>query len=82
MNGAMRTFDDDNGRRWQAALLNASYGNIVLVFSPLAGDDIRQQLLRAENLAEGETQLAALDEAGLRTMLAEADPWDPVSGGF
>jgi hypothetical protein len=78
----MRTFDDEHGRPWQAALLNASYGNIVLVFSPLAGDDIRQQLLAAENLAEGEAQLTALDDAGLRAMLAEATPWDPSSGGF
>lgn len=78
----MRTFDDNQGNHWQAALLDASYGNIVLVLSPLHGSDIRQLLLEAENLAEGEAQLAALDEAGLRGMLDKADPWDPSTGGF
>ncbi|HET6586476.1 MAG TPA: hypothetical protein VFG67_01725 [Oleiagrimonas sp.] len=73
----MRTFTDNQGKRWQAALLEASYGNIMLVFSPLQGDGIRQQLLGAENLAEGETQLAGLDDAGLLAMLNDAEPWNP-----
>lgn len=78
----MRTFDDKQGKRWQVALLDASYGNIMLVFSPLKGDGIRQRLLAAENLSEGEAQLTALDDDGLRAMLAEADPWDPATSAF
>lgn len=74
----MRTFTDNQGKPWQAALLEASYGNIMLVFSPMHGDGIRQQLLGVENLAEGEAQLAELDEAGLLAMLDDADPWNPA----
>lgn len=76
----MRTFTDNHGKRWQAALLDASYGHIMLVFSPLQGEGIRQRLLEAENLAEGEKQLAALDDDGLLAMLDDADPWDPAAG--
>ncbi|HET7300432.1 MAG TPA: hypothetical protein VFJ01_07235 [Oleiagrimonas sp.] len=73
----MRTFIDNQGKRWHAALLEASYGNIMLVFSPLQGDGIRQQLLGVENLAEGEMLFAELDNAGLVAMLDDAAPWNP-----
>lgn len=76
----MRTFDDPRGDSWQAALLEASYGNIALVFSPLRGDGLRQLVMQAETLPEAEAQLAALDEAGLRALLEEAQPWDPAAG--
>lgn len=73
----MRTFDDGQGRRWQAALLEASYGNIALVFSPLRGDELRQHAMDAGTLAEAEAQLAALDDAALCARLAQAQPWTP-----
>ncbi len=72
----MRTFDDSLGARWQAALLDASYGNILLVFSPLHGGEVRKQMMDAENMLEAAAQLAAMDDAGLREMLADADPWE------
>ena len=72
----MRSFDDARGERWQAALLEASYGNIALVFSPLRGNEVRQLLMAAETLLDAQAQLAALDEAGLCAMLDEAHPWD------
>ena len=31
----MHTFDDDQGRTWQATLLEASWGNVYLVFGLL-----------------------------------------------
>ena len=31
----MRSFDDSHGQHWQAALLDGSYGNVMLVFSPM-----------------------------------------------
>lgn len=76
----MRHFDDSNGARWQAALLNASYGQIMLIFSPAHGGDSRRQLLAAENLAAAEAHLASLDDAALREMLADADSFDPGAG--
>ncbi|HET8898222.1 MAG TPA: hypothetical protein VFN09_05550 [Rhodanobacteraceae bacterium] len=76
----MRSVVDDRGRTWQAALLDGSYGNVRLVFSPLHGADVRQLLLGAETWLEAEAWLAALDEAGLRQQLAAALPWDAVAG--
>ena len=76
----MRTFNDANGASWQTALLHGSYGNIALIFSPLAAGDVRQLSLQSENLAEAEAYLASLDAEGLRQLLAEATPWGPVGG--
>ena len=78
----MRTFINIDGLAWQAALLDGSYGAILLVFSPLRGGEIRQQPMQAENLAEAETLLAALDEDGLRQALSVAEHWDPSVTGF
>lgn len=77
----MRSFEDDQGRLWQAALLDGSYGNVLLIFSLLRGEDLRKQVMQAENLAQAQDQLAVLDEAGLLEALAAADPWDPASDG-
>ena len=67
----MRSFDDPQGRHWQAALLEASYGNVMLVLSPLDGTEVVQHLLGSDNLADAEVEVAALDDAGLRALLAE-----------
>lgn len=74
----MRCFDDAQGRQWDAALLDASYGNILLIFSARQGQDIRQQLLGAENQAQADAQLAAFSDDELRTQLDLAQPWDPT----
>ncbi len=73
----MRSFTDAEGKAWQAALLDASYGNICLLFSPLRGNDIRQHPMPADNMAEAEEQFAGLDDDALRALLAGAGPWDP-----
>ena len=74
---AMRSFDDPHGQHWQAALLAGSYGNVMLVFSPLQAGALRRCTLQVSNMAEATALLAALDEDGLRAMLLEADPWEP-----
>lgn len=74
----MRSFTDPDGQPWDAALLDASYGNILLIFSQPRGQDIRQQLLGAENMAEAETLLANYSDADLRELLANAQAWDPT----
>jgi len=76
----MRTFDDANGAPWQAALLHGSYGNILLVFSPLSAGDIRQLPLPSENLAEAEALVTSLDAEGLRRLLGQAEPWGQAGG--
>ncbi|MBV6273401.1 hypothetical protein KVP09_10825 [Alcaligenaceae bacterium CGII-47] len=77
----MRNFDDSHGNTWQAVLLDASYGNITLLFTAVQGDDIRHQLMSADNMAEAVEQLADMDDEDLRTILAQAQPWGPGVGG-
>lgn len=76
----MRSFDDTQGQRWQAALLEASYGDILLVFSPLQGGEPRQTVMPTPTLVDGTAALAELDDDGLRELLAESVPWDHQAG--
>ncbi len=73
----MRTFDDMHGGRWQAALMEGSYGSVELIFGRLGGGEVLHRSLDAEvaNLADAARRVAELDEAGLRAWLAEAAPW-------
>src|SRR6185312_4174464 len=72
---SMRSFDDLHDGHWQAALLDASYGNVRLVFSRAGAGEIRQLALPAENLRVAEDELATMDDARLRQLLAESEPW-------
>ncbi|HEX5952657.1 MAG TPA: hypothetical protein VFY94_05710 [Rhodanobacteraceae bacterium] len=71
----MRSFDDEHGGHWQAALLEASFGNVLLIFSRIGGDGALRKRLDADNYQEAEQWLAGSDEASLRALLAEAEPW-------
>lgn len=71
----MRSFEDTQGGHWQAALLEASFGNVMMVFSPLGADGARKTALDAANLHEAEQLLADADETALRQLLAQAVPW-------
>jgi len=71
----MRAFQDSQGRHWQAALLEASYGQVLLILSPLQDGGVLQAVMPAEHLAEAQAQLAALDDDALRALLAQAAPW-------
>ncbi|HXE78657.1 MAG TPA: hypothetical protein VN614_10480 [Rhodanobacter sp.] len=73
----MRNFDDAEGGHWQAALIEGSFGDVVLVFGRIGGDQVlmRSMGTEAANFGEAEQVLAKLDEAGLRAMLTEARPW-------
>ena len=73
----MRTFDDAQGARWQAALMEGSYGSVELIFGRISGGQALHRTLDGEaaNLAEAAQRLADLDEADLRAWLAEAAPW-------
>lgn len=78
----MRTFNDDQGKRWQAALLEASYGNVLLTFNPLEGHGISQVRMDADTMAEASGMLRDFDENQLRALLAKARPWDASAGIF
>jgi hypothetical protein len=72
---SMRSFDDDAGSHWQAALLEASFGNVLVIFSRIGGDGALHAPLHSANLHEAEQLLADADEAQLRTWLAGAKAW-------
>ncbi len=71
----MRSFDDAQGNHWQAALLEASYGTVLVVFSRDGGDEVLKNELDATHLMEAEQWLSEMDETGLRATLAGAVPW-------
>lgn len=72
----MRSFDDDQGGHWQAALLEASFGNVLVIFSRIGGDGVLHAPLDSANFHEAEQLLADADEARLRSLLAAAKPWN------
>jgi hypothetical protein len=71
----MRSFDDELGRHWQVALLEASFGNALMVFSRIGGEGVLHKTLDTANYHEAEQWLAGADEAALRGMLDKAEPW-------
>ena len=75
----MRSFHDPQGRAWQAAVLDASHGAVLLVFTPLEHDGLRRQRLAVDNLAAALDLVAGLDEADLCARLIAAEPWDPAT---
>ncbi len=77
----MRTFIDANGRDWQAALLETSYGNVVLIFSPLQENIIRKWVMPTPNMVAADQYLTGLNDTELLALLAESEPWDPSTAG-
>ncbi|MBS0381077.1 MAG: hypothetical protein JSR56_01480 [Proteobacteria bacterium] len=71
----MRSFDDLRGGHWQAALMEASFGNVLMIFSRIGADGVLHKPLASANLQAAEQLLANADEARLRELLAEAKPW-------
>lgn len=72
----MRAFKDDQGERWQAALMQGSYGHILLLFSPMSRSEARQILMDANYMAEAGERLAQLTDDQLRALLKDSQPWD------
>lgn len=71
----MRSFDDEHGGHWQAALLEASFGNVMLIFSRIGAGGVLHMPLDTANFHEAEQLLAKADEDALRHWLATAQPW-------
>lgn len=76
----MRRFTDADGARWTVALMQASYGEQALVFTPTGSSAVYACPLEAETAAGGHDFLAGLSDAELRERLAGARPWggDPA----
>lgn len=71
----MRSFEDNQGHTWQAALLDGSYGQVLLVLSRVGDGAVWQCQLDVANRAQAEQRLTAMDTAALRAALAAAEPW-------
>lgn len=71
----MRSFEDPEGNPWQAALLEASFGNVLLIFSRIGGNGVLHAPLETANFHEAEQWLAAADQGQLQERLTNAKPW-------
>ncbi len=71
----MRSFDDEHGSHWQGALLEASFGNVMLIFSRIGGEGGLHKALDTANYHEAEQWLAGADAGVLRALLEKAEPW-------
>jgi hypothetical protein len=75
----MRTFEDTNGRCWDAAVDAGSYGVQQLIFAARAGGELRVCELPQHNRFEAEQHLSGLSEPELQRLLAQAPRWQPQS---
>lgn len=71
----MRTFCDEAGRVWLAAVGRASYGVQVLIFSRRDGPEIRQCSMTANSPLDAESELSALRDDELRDRLVRSEEW-------
>lgn len=76
----MRSFDDTAGHHWQAALMEASFGNVLMVFSRIGDDGVYKKPLATATLGEAEQLLADANPAALQAMLDQAEPWVQADG--
>jgi hypothetical protein len=72
----MRSFTDNRGGHWQAALMEASFGNALVIFSQIGAAGVLYKPLDTANVSAAGQLLADADEATLRGLLAEATPWN------
>ena len=71
----MRSFSDNDGQVWQAALGHESHGSMVIIFSRLGSFDVFKNGLSANNRLDAENEIAALSETELCSRLKAAEPW-------
>jgi hypothetical protein len=71
----VRSFLDDAGRRWDVVLGKASWGTLVLIFTPIEGGDARTSVLAAETSFDANAELDALTDDALRERLRDSRPW-------
>lgn len=71
----MRSFDDAAGRHWQAALMQASFGNVLVIFSRIGGDEVLAKSLDTADYEEAGRVLADAREERLCELLTIARPF-------
>lgn len=73
----MRTITGEDGRTWDVAVQQASYGAHYLMFAARGSDEIRQVLMTASTHIDAEIELAGLSDSDLKTRLTELEPSEP-----
>jgi hypothetical protein len=73
----MRTITGEDGRTWDVAVQQASYGAHYLMFAARGSDEIRQALMTASTHIDAEIELADLSDSDLKTRLTELEPSEP-----
>lgn len=73
----MRNITSEDGRLWDVAVQQASYGAHYLLFAARGSDEIRQALMAASTHIEAEQELAAFSDADLLRRLSELPPSKP-----
>ena len=73
----MRTFKGNDGRVWDVAVQQASYGAHYLLFAARGSDEIRQALMAASTHIDAERELAGLSDEDLKSRLSGLRPSDP-----
>jgi hypothetical protein len=71
----VRSFTDDGGARWEVFLGKASWGTLVLLFSPVGGGQTRASIMQAETSFAANAELDALTDDDLRARLRDSQPW-------
>lgn len=69
----MRTITSEDGRTWDVAVQQASYGAHYLLFAARGSDEIRQALMTASTHIGAERELAELTDEALVSRLMELD---------
>lgn len=75
----MRTIMSHDGRTWDVAIHQASYGMHYLLFAARGSDEMCQSLIAASTQIEAERELDELSDDDLKSLLAGLDPVDPTA---
>jgi len=76
----VRTFEDDEGARWDVVVGRESWGAFFAIFVPRerdgadAGGEVRQVMLDADDGNEAGRTLDRMDDDELRELLRESKP--------
>ena len=71
----MRRFHDGDGRAWDAVVGRESWGTLFAIFVPVeSGPAVRQTPLPAAAVDEAASDLDALDDGALRSLLERSVP--------
>lgn len=74
----MRRFTDPEGRAWDVVLGRESFGSLLALFIPAAGNDQgpRQTQLHSDGYADAQEELDAMDDDDLTTVFQRSNPKD------